>query len=433
MSYGREREKVISQPTDNSKKYTIADEINTLTSNGVFNVFVIEELQKANVKNYSRDSVFSFGQCTEKKYNFFFSDNVLPYFIFSKQGLIDYLIEAKDEYFLPSRKYKGKNGNGDISWLYKGNLQQVRSLKGDLKMFFKKRNMKDNSFYLTEKTRKKMICHFLDKMLLPRITQLLFYKKESEEEKGKYVIYVKPFLNLENEVKGHKQSQNNVIEGNKIEASDDKVGNDSKRDIRKVKSRAYNQSNVIEGDKTEIETFEGIDLSSQSNVIEDDKGEVPDGIDSDCEEIKIVNEKRVTVEARNSPTQERYKKRLLKRMPECIFTGIKTKELLVACHIKGYSVCKNENREECFDLNNGLIMTPTYHTLFDKGLISFDENCDLLVSNKLSSSEVKKLNLQRGKHYDLNKGKYKHCDFDKIKYYIEYHRKNVFKPNKTSK
>ena len=104
-------------------------------------------------------------------------------------------------------------------------------------------------------------------------------------------------------------------------------------------------------------------------------------------------------------------------MPRCIFTGIEERKLLVACHIKEYSVSKKENIDECFDINNGLIMTPSYHTLFDNGLISFENNGNLLISNHLSFFDKQKLQLQENKHYSLTGSEY----------YIQFHRENIFK------
>ena len=49
------------------------------------------------------------------------------------------------------------------------------------------------------------------------------------------------------------------------------------------------------------------------------------------------------------------------------------------------------NDEERYDHKNGITMTPTYHSLFDLGFISFSDNGELLVSPFLSNLNKNKL------------------------------------------
>ena len=88
--------------------------------------------------------------------------------------------------------------------------------------------------------------------------------------------------------------------------------------------------------------------------------------------------------------------------------------LLVACHIKPYSEC---DEEEKYDSKNGIIMTPTYHTLFDLGFISFENDGTLLISPFISNITKKRLNLKDGMPIRLQTGSDK---------YLEYHRENIF-------
>lgn len=156
---------------------------------------------------------------------------------------------------------------------------------------------------------------------------------------------------------------------------------------------------------------------SEENKIEIYNDEIGDDFEDIEDETTNFEEQQVLMKVRNSALQTQYKRQLLLKMPRCIFTGIEEKKLLVACHIKEYSVCKRENINECFDVNNGLIMTPTYHTLFDNGFISFKENGNLLISNRLSNFDIQKLQLQENQHYNLAGSEY----------YIQYHRENIFK------
>lgn len=113
--------------------------------------------------------------------------------------------------------------------------------------------------------------------------------------------------------------------------------------------------------------------------------------------------------------QNVYRASLLENMPFCPFTLIADDRLLVACHIKPFNVCESD--EERYDPKNGITMTPTYHTLFDLGFISFENDGTLLISPFLSNITKQRLNLKDGDHYRLQSGSEK---------YLEYHRTNIF-------
>lgn len=63
----------------------------------------------------------------------------------------------------------------------------------------------------------------------------------------------------------------------------------------------------------------------------------------------------------------------------CAITGINVPELLIASHIKPWA------KDEINRLNpsNGLCLSATYDKAFDEGLISINENLEIMVSNKL--------------------------------------------------
>lgn len=117
----------------------------------------------------------------------------------------------------------------------------------------------------------------------------------------------------------------------------------------------------------------------------------------------------------NGANQSKYRDELLKRMPACPFTDVADDRILVACHIKPFSKC--DTNKERYDRKNGLVMTPTYHVLFDLGFISFENDGKLLVSPFLSNITKKRLNLREGRHINIPKG----CDK-----YLAYHRNHVF-------
>lgn len=116
--------------------------------------------------------------------------------------------------------------------------------------------------------------------------------------------------------------------------------------------------------------------------------------------------------------QGKYRENLLKECPYCPFTLIDDKRLLVASHIKPWS--KSDNCEK-IDSKNGFIFTPTYDRLFDRGLITFDDNKKLIVSPWLSSVTQNRLKIFTGMPIEnLNLDR-------KRKEYLKYHRENIFK------
>lgn len=114
--------------------------------------------------------------------------------------------------------------------------------------------------------------------------------------------------------------------------------------------------------------------------------------------------------------QTKYRFSLLDIMPSCVISGVADDRILIACHIKPFSKC---NKKEEFDENNGIILTPTYHYLFDIGFITFDNNGNLVVSDFLSKLNQRKLYIQTGQKSQIKITKERQL-------YLQYHRENIF-------
>ena len=52
----------------------------------------------------------------------------------------------------------------------------------------------------------------------------------------------------------------------------------------------------------------------------------------------------------------------------CLITNLKCTDVLEAAHIKPFCKC---DEQEQFNVNNGVLLTSTFHKFFDQGLISF--------------------------------------------------------------
>ena len=99
----------------------------------------------------------------------------------------------------------------------------------------------------------------------------------------------------------------------------------------------------------------------------------------------------------------------------CCVTGSTTTEAIRASHIKSWQDSDDPERLDPF---NGLPLIATLDALFDRGLITFSPDGKLVVSNQLSASERKLLDLdgrQLRRRPDIRTEKYLAC-----------HRKSIF-------
>lgn len=90
--------------------------------------------------------------------------------------------------------------------------------------------------------------------------------------------------------------------------------------------------------------------------------------------------------------------------------------LLVASHIKPWTVCTNEER---LSAENGLLLSPTFDKLFDCGLISFVDTGRIIISSQLSKEVISKLHISATDIFDLKAS-------SDLKKNLEYHRDVVF-------
>jgi putative restriction endonuclease len=119
--------------------------------------------------------------------------------------------------------------------------------------------------------------------------------------------------------------------------------------------------------------------------------------------------------------QEKYRRAVIEYMPQCPFSKISDERLLIASHIKPYSVCIKEKRDDqALDYLNGLALSPTYDRLFDQGYITFSDSGELICGTQLSSYTWDKLNIN-----PTAKNKMRIFP-ESRESYLDYHRKHVF-------
>ncbi|PIP75319.1 HNH endonuclease [Candidatus Kuenenbacteria bacterium CG22_combo_CG10-13_8_21_14_all_39_9] len=139
-------------------------------------------------------------------------------------------------------------------------------------------------------------------------------------------------------------------------------------------------------------------------------------VKEDIEQKKLPErEKEQLVKARIG--QGTYRQKLLEESSECIITRVNDERILMASHIKPWSV---SNDTEKIDHNNGLVLTPTYDKLFDQGFITFENDGTIIISPYISPLNIKKLNLAQGRKFTIPQT-------DKRNEYLTYHREHIFK------
>ncbi|MBV6289313.1 HNH endonuclease [Pseudomonas aegrilactucae] len=88
-----------------------------------------------------------------------------------------------------------------------------------------------------------------------------------------------------------------------------------------------------------------------------------------------------------------FRSKLIKRWEgRCALTGVQNPNLLVASHIEAWSLADNDAR---LDPENGLLLATHIDRLFDCGLISFQHDGKLIISEKLTAGERETFGLNR--------------------------------------
>ena len=131
---------------------------------------------------------------------------------------------------------------------------------------------------------------------------------------------------------------------------------------------------------------------------------------------KNYGKKKKSIAKHARDGQISYRQNLFSQFCHCPFSKIDDLRLLIASHIKPWAVCE---KIEKTDTNNGLMLSPLFDKLFDKGYISFEDNGELKISDWLSSENRERIDFT----YDVED---LHLNAQR-RAYLAYHREFVFK------
>ncbi len=97
----------------------------------------------------------------------------------------------------------------------------------------------------------------------------------------------------------------------------------------------------------------------------------------------------------------------------CAVTGSDLSEILIASHIVPWCLSSDEER---LDVENGILLSPNYDALFDKHLISFNDDGSIIISDMLLGEDKDRLGINVSAKIIVTKG---------MKNYLAKHRANL--------
>jgi len=84
-----------------------------------------------------------------------------------------------------------------------------------------------------------------------------------------------------------------------------------------------------------------------------------------------------------------FRKRVIHRWEyQCAVTKFDKLDILIASHIVPWAEATNEER---LDIHNGILLSPTYDALFDRHLITFDQQGSIVLSEKIDFKVYQKI------------------------------------------
>lgn len=194
------------------------------------------------------------------------------------------------------------------------------------------------------------------------------------------------------------------------------------RNVSAVIQRHCNQTRSYTGGKNLFYSVYGIGEGFWGLVDYVDNEQTPeDNIENRiCYNINNNNtldntEKEMLIKARKG--QGIFRERIIQKYQKCILSGIEDNRLLIASHIKPW---RSSNNIERLSSENGLLLSPLYDKLFDIGLITFNKNMNVIISNKLNNNDINKLSIETNISYIKSPS-------IELQKNMEYHRDIIFK------
>ena len=147
----------------------------------------------------------------------------------------------------------------------------------------------------------------------------------------------------------------------------------------------FKEANKVKGDKDYADLYEEMLSSSDYSVIYLRSQIRKEYLENSINYMKGADKKRyVNTRINQGP----FRDVMLSRFNECAVCGMTLKDALIVSHIKAWSKCAPEEKT---DVHNALLLCPNHDKLFDRHLISFDDDGKIMISNKINESDRKLL------------------------------------------
>lgn len=147
---------------------------------------------------------------------------------------------------------------------------------------------------------------------------------------------------------------------------------------------------------------------------------------SKTKEIDLdLNKKGETIlrTVKNRKNQDYFRKLVMTNYSdECAITGIQIPILLIASHIKPWSI-DEKNR---LNPQNGICLSATFDKAFDRGLVTINKNYEVVFSKKLKSYSGERFYIDNFKQYE-NKRINLPIKFLPKQIFLDYHNLEIFK------
>ena len=180
-------------------------------------------------------------------------------------------------------------------------------------------------------------------------------------------------------------------------------------------AKEYGVDNLKVGYKIRMSCGNRLCVNPEHMELLDNKGNVIHYSDNVEKELnnEIITEKLDTHKTRIG--QVRLRQEAIDTYKRCPITGISNTKRLIVSHIKPWRYSANDER---LDVNNCLLLEARWDNLFDKFLISFNSNGEIIFSDELSKEEQKMLEneLQSDSRIPIN---------EDIESYLQFHRERL--------
>ena len=152
----------------------------------------------------------------------------------------------------------------------------------------------------------------------------------------------------------------------------------------------------------------------QASAIDEIEGQIESEIASDPGLNET--EKQALFNARIG--QGKFKQNVQKIENKCRVTNLQDPRLLIASHIRPWRLCESANHR--LSGHNGLLLAPHIDKLFDRGLLSFGDDGQILIASTISQDSLEKLGLADIR--TKNAGPFTQQQRE----HLAFHRENIF-------